>query len=219
MTVTALSIIQDAYERLNRLSPGEPLSADDAAFGLRRLNLLADELSAKNEFLSSDVITSAAQTGNLTLGAGSWAAIAPGAIIIGIATDNGPLSPITMQQYNSLYRPLSNGEPDVYAHDGLSTVFFSPVPTGQTLRLQTRVGVSQFADQTTAYTVPPGYKAFLGAALAVRCAVTLLGRIPPELMMAERRCADGIGSYKPAIMDVDNFNLPSHSGNILNDGY
>lgn len=216
MTVTALSIIQDAYERLNRLSPGETLSADDAAFGLRRLNLLADELSAKNQFLSRDLVTSVAQTGNITLGTGSWAAIASGDEIIGIATDNGPLSPITVQQYNNLYRPLSNGEPTVYAHDGLSTVFFSPVPTGQTLRVQTRIGVSQFADQSTAYTVPPGYKAFLGAALAVRCAVTLLGRIPPELMMAERRCADGVGSYKPAIIDVYSFATNAQNYNILN---
>lgn len=217
MTVTALAIIQDAYERLNRLSPGETLSADDAAFGLRRLNLLTDEISAKNQFLARDLITSVAQTGHITLGTGSWAAIPAGATIIGIATDNGALSPITVQQYNGLYRPLSNGEPVVYAHDGLSTVLFSPVPTGQTLYIQTRVGVSQFADQTTAYTVPPGYKAYLGAALAVRCAVTLLGRIPPELMMAERRCADGVGSYKPAIVDVHSFQACASCSNILND--
>lgn len=39
----ALDIIIDAYERCNRLSPGETLSADDAAFGFRRLGLLVDE--------------------------------------------------------------------------------------------------------------------------------------------------------------------------------
>lgn len=50
----ALDIIIDAYERCNRLSPGETLSADDAAFGLRRLNLLVDELSAHPLFLFKD---------------------------------------------------------------------------------------------------------------------------------------------------------------------
>ena len=74
----AIDIITDAYERCNRLSPGETLSADDAAFGLRRLNLLIDELSAQPLFLFKDTLTSAAQTGNITLGVGAWAAIAAG---------------------------------------------------------------------------------------------------------------------------------------------
>ena len=69
----ALAIIIDAYERCNRLSPGETLGADDAAFGFRRLNLLVDEMSASNTFLFKSVLTSAAQAGAITLGAGARA--------------------------------------------------------------------------------------------------------------------------------------------------
>lgn len=101
----ALDIIIDAYERCNRLSPGETLSADDAAFGLRRLNLLVDELSAHPLFLFKDTLTSVAQTGNITLGAGAWSAIAAGTEIIGAACDSLPMLPITVQQYNEQYRP------------------------------------------------------------------------------------------------------------------
>ena len=114
----ALDIITDAYERCNRLSPGEVLSADDAAFGFRRLTMLVDELSAQSLYLYKDTLTSAAQTWYITLGSGSWAAISPGEDIVGAACDSLPIDPITMQQYNEQYRPHTTGTPSVYAHDG-----------------------------------------------------------------------------------------------------
>lgn len=219
MTITALSVIQDAYERCNRLSPGEALSADDAAFGLRRLNALVDELSARSQFLYKNVQTSAAQTGNITLGAGSWAAINPGDEIISVAADNFPLRPITMQQYNELYVPTTTGTPNVWAQDGLSTVYLYPSPTGQSIRILTRTGVASFADQTTAYTVPAGYSSALGAALAVRIAPTLLGKLPPELVRAEKAAMGAIDGYQPAILDVTSYSRPRRSvGRIFNGG-
>lgn len=219
MTITALSVITDAYERCNRLSPGETLSADDAAFGLRRLNSLVDEMSAKAQFLYKNVQTSAAQTGDITLGAGSWVAINPGDEIVSVAADNFPLRPITMQQYNELYVPTTTGTPNVWAQDGLSTVHFYPSPNGQTIRILTRAGVAAFADATTVYTVPAGYAAFLGAALAVRVAPTLLGKLPPELVRAEKVCMDAIDGYQPAIVDVTSYTRPCRSaGRIFNGG-
>ena len=141
----ALDIIIDAYERCNRLSPGETLSADDAAFGFRRLGLLVDELSAQSLCLFRDVLTSATQTGSITLGAGSWAAIAPGSQIISAACDNLPVMQITMQQYNEQYRPAVTGSPALYAHDGFAAVFLWPEPAGQVITLQTRSTVSELS--------------------------------------------------------------------------
>lgn len=198
----ALDIIVDAYERCNRLSPGESLSADDAAFGLRRLNLLVDELSAQSLALFRDVLTSAAQTGSITLGAGSWAAIAPGSQIISAACDNLPMMQITMQQYNEQYRPFVTGTPSVYAPDGFSTIFLWPTPTGQTITLQTRSTVSEFADQTTDYTIPDGWANALGAALAVRIAPNILGQMPSSLLAAEAKAMGAVDKYEPAIVDV-----------------
>jgi hypothetical protein len=203
---TALAIITDAYERLNRLSPGEVLSADDAAFGLRRLNLLVDELAAQPAFLFRGVLTSAPQSGPITLGVGAWAAINPGDEIVSATANNLALSPITMQQYNELYRPDVTGTPTCWAQDGLGTVYLWPVPTGQTIKLMTRATVAAFADLTSDYTLVDGWVNALGASLAVRLAPTLLGGLPPELVRAESRAMGVVRRYQPAILNVDTYN-------------
>ena len=202
---TALSIIQDAYERCNRLSPGETLSADDAALGLRRLNLLVDEISGQNLFLFRSVITSAVQTGHITLGAGAWVNISPGDEIVSGTANNLVMAPITMRQYNELYAPAISGPPQLYASDGLGTVYLWPIAAGQTIKLQTRVTVSQFADQETDYILPDGYKSALGAGLAVRIAPSIMGSIPPYLARAEMALMMNISRYDPAIVPVDSF--------------
>ena len=201
----ALAIITDAYERCNRLSPGETLNADDAAFGFRRLNLLVDEMSASNTFLFKSVLTAAAQVGAIALGTGAWAAIAPGDEIVSATANGLTLAPISMAQYNGLSQPSVPGMPSVYAQDGLGTVFLWPVPNGQTIKLQTRTGVSAFVDQTTDYIVPDGYESALGAALAVRIAPVTLGAIPPYLLKAEAKCIGAISRYEPAIINVGSF--------------
>ena len=201
----SLDIIVDAYERLNRLSPGEVLDADTAAFGMRRLNLLVDEMTAQQQFLFQDVIVSAPQTGAITLAQGPWAAIQTGNDIVSIAATGLPVAMITMQQYNQIYDQTQGGNPTVYAPDGLGNVYLWPVPNGQTLRLQYRVGAAMFADYTTDYSMPAGYKSALGAALAVRLAPSVLGKVPPELMRAESKCMGAIDAYPPAMIDVDSY--------------
>jgi hypothetical protein len=203
---TALAIITDAYERLNRLSPGEVLSADDAAFGLRRLNLLVDELAAQPAFLFRAILTSAPQSGPITLGVGAWAAISPGDEIVSATANNLALSPITLQQYNELYQPNVTGTPTCWAQDGMGTVYLWPVPTGQTVKLMTRATVAAFADLTSDYTLVDGWTNALGASLAVRLAPTLLGGMPPELVRAESRAMGVVRRYQPAILNVDTYN-------------
>ena len=215
----AIDVITDAYERLNRLSPGETLNADDAAFGFRRLNLLVDAWSAKQEFLYRSVLTSAAQTGNITLAAGDWATIPAGTDILSINVDGVDITKLTMLQYSGLYSPTTTGSPVMWAHDGLSTVYLSPVATGQTIQILTRTGVATFADQTTTYTATPGYQDALGAALAVRLAPTVLGKLPGELVRAERAAMMGVMSFTPAVLDVYGYtNSLRESGTIAN-GY
>ena len=212
----AIDIIQDAYERMNRLYPGETLSADDADFGLRRLNLLVDEWSAKHQFLYRSVLTSAAQTGHITLAAGSWAAIPVGAEIVSVSVDNIPISPLTMQQYAGLVDPAATGTPVAWAQDGLSTVYLYPVATGQTVQLLTRVTATAFADLTTTYTAPPGYEAAMGASVAVRLAPTVLGEVPGHLLRAERLALSGIMGYEPAVVNYGSYQEAKPSGDILN---
>jgi hypothetical protein len=215
----AIDVIQDAYERLNRLSPGETLNADDAAFGFRRLNLLVDAWSARQEFLYKSVLTSAAQTGNITLAAGSWAAIPAGADILSINVDGADITKMTMLQYSGLYSPTATGSPVLWAHDGLSTVYLSPVATGQTIQILTRTGVATFADQTTTYTATPGYQDALGAALAVRLAPTVLGKLPGELVRAERAAMMGVMSFTPAVLDVYGYTDSAQQTGTIANGY
>lgn len=203
---TALAIITDAYERLNRLSPGEVLSADDAAFGLRRLNLLVDELSAQPSLLFRSILTSAPQSGPITLGVGAWAAINAGDDVISATANNLALSPITMQQYNELYQPNVTGTPTCWAQDGLGTVYLWPVPTGQTVKLMTRSTVAAFAELAADYVLADGWTNALGAALAVRLAPPLIGGLPAELVRAESRALGAVRNYQPAMLNVDTYN-------------
>jgi len=212
----ALDIITDAFERLNRLSAGETLNADDSAKGFRRLNLLVDEWSAKRQFLYKSVLTSAAQTGNITLAAGSWATIPVGTEILGVTVDEEPISKLTMLQYSGLYDPTQTGSPVAWAQDGLSTVYLYPVASGQTVQLLTAVTATAFADLTTTYTAPPGYENGLGAALAVRLAPSVLGKLPIELVRAEKAACMGIMGWEPAIVDYGSYQTAAPTGNILN---
>lgn len=211
----ALDIITDAYERLNRLSAGETLNADDSAKGLRRLNLLVDEWSAKVQFLYRSVLTSAAQTGHITLASGSWASIPVGTNILAASVDNIPLSELTMQQYAGLIDRTTTGSPVAWAQDGLGTVYFVPVPNGQTIQLLTSVGASSFADLTTTYTAPPGVENALGASLAVRLAPSTIGKVPPELLRAEKAALVGVMGVNPSIVDTREFSRAIPAGNIL----
>lgn len=201
----ALDIIKSAYQRCNRLSPGEVLNDDDAAFGFDRLTDLVDELSAQATFLYRDILTSAAQTGHITLGAGAWSAIAPGERIVGATCDNLPLAPITVQQYSEQYRPHSSGTPSVFAHDGMATVYLEPTPAGQVVTLQTRATVSRFADLLTVYAAPDGWRNALAAALAVRIAPNILGQIPASLLRAEKVAMGTVDGYTPAIVDAADY--------------
>lgn len=203
----AIEILQDAYERCNRLSPGEVLNADDIAFGLRKLNLLVDFLSAKNLFLFKDVLTSNAQSGNITLGTGVWSAIDPGTEIISATANNLPLLPMSMEQYNILYQPSVVGTPESWAQDGFSTVYLWPVASGQTIKLQTRTGVADFADaQDTDYTLLAGWKNALGASLAPILAETIVAGGPTASMYKKEKAAmDAIDAYKPSIVNVGSY--------------
>jgi hypothetical protein len=206
--VIARDIIVSAYKKLNRLSPGETLPADDLAFGLDTLNDLIDELSAQNQFLYRSTITSNAQSGHITLGTGVWAAINVGDQIVSGTADNIEMAPITVAQYNVIYNQLTTARPSVFANDGSSTVYLWPVPTGHVIKLQTRNTVTAFADLTTDYGAPDGWKAAISAGLAVRLATPILGKVPQDLARAESKAMGAVKNYEPAILNVETFNKP-----------
>ena len=211
-------IINDAYRRCNRLSPGEVLSGDDLEFGLLDLNVIVDELSAKRMFLYKALFTSNAQTGNITTGAAPWTAVPVGEEIRGVYVDNVPLLVATPEDFASIVDPTLSGIPYMYSYDGYNTISLYPRPAGQTLKIMTGTGVTQFADFTTEYLLPPGYKAYLGARLAVKRAPSIAKLTVLEkqnLDREETKAALGIMNYEPAILNVHGYGQYKRQGGSI----
>lgn len=212
---TATEIVTDAMRWLNRLSPGETLNADDLNFGFERLNVIVDKLSANRTFLFRQVITSAAQTGNITLGAGSWSAVPYGSHIVSVSVDGEEIARITPEQYAGEYDTTTSGSPSMWAQDGGANLYFVPVPDGQTIKTAHRVAVAEFADVTTDYDMPPGWKAYLGAALAVSLAPTFNPAALVALVREKKEAEKAVSWVEPAIADTLSYHLPRHRSRIL----
>lgn len=215
--VTARTIISLTLEGMNRLSPGETVDADLAAVCLRRLNSIADDWSAGRSMPPQEQIVAGAVTGqSLTLGAGAFAAIPAGTEVAQLQADGYPMAPITMAQYNTILEKVGPGRPEVWAYDGLSTIYLYPAASGNTINALSRKPFSQFADLDAEYLLPAGYQGAFAAALAVAMAPALLGKVTNELIMAERRAMFRIetANVEPAM--ISSSPLTSHcGGNIL----
>lgn len=217
----ATQLIEDGYRRCNRLSPGEVLNADDLDRGLDDLNVIVDELSVKERFLFKSVFTSAVQSSNITLGIGSWAALPPGIEIFGAYSDNVPLDYTTPERFAAVRLPATTGVPHMWTYDGFNAVSLYPVPTGQTIKLRTGSSVSTFADLETDYTLVPGYRAYLGARLAVKLhpsIAKLTAAEIAELRLEERRAAQAIQEIRPAVIDLTSYS-PSRYRETVSDPY
>lgn len=212
---TAVQIVTDAMRALNRLSPGETLAADDLVAGFDRLNLIVDTLSASKAFLYKTVITSAAQTGNITLAAGSWAAIPVGTRLVSVSVDGEEIPRITPKQYAAEYDTTTSGSPTRWTQDGHAAVQFVPVPNGQTVKVAHAVSVSAFADTTTDYTMPPGFKAYLAAATAVKMAPVYNPKMLVALLREEKAAAKAVAWVEPAIAGTLTYQMPRERSRIL----
>jgi hypothetical protein len=214
---TARNIIALALESMNKLAPGEALDADLSAACLRRLNAIADDWSAGRDMMPQDQTVTATVTGpTITLGAGDFAAISAGDEIIAMQADVVPMDPITIQQYNAIPVKTTQGRPQFWCADGLSTVYLYPVASANVLSVVTRKPFTQFADLDTAYTLPSGYQGAFSATLAVEMAPALIGKVSADLMARERKALFNIsqGTVRPAIVNANPLSRPV-GGNIL----
>ncbi len=207
---TGRTILQNALRfKLNRLSPGESADADTLDVGLDGLNEVVDEWNGQKSFLFRTIITSSvapisASTG--TLGT-TWTGIAAGDEILGMTyLLNGvdyPMAPLTMGQYHEqVHDKAEVSEPEFWAYDGLSTVYFYPVPNGKTIKIRTKAAVSAFADVDTDYTMPAGFKSALTDCVAEKLAFVMLGGVPPNIVQAARAARNRIAAQvcDPAII-------------------
>lgn len=203
---TARNIITLGLESMNRLAPGEALDADLAAACLRRLNSIADDWSNGRDMMPQEQTVSGSVTGaSLTLGAGSFANVAPGDEILSVTADNYRTSPITYKQYQDIFDKTITSRPTLWAHDGLSTVYLYPTASSNTIAVSTRKPFTVFADLDTAYTMPAGYEGAFAASLAVAMAPALLGKVSADLMARKREAMFNVqgANIRPAILNAN----------------
>jgi hypothetical protein len=207
---TAREILTDCLTfGLNRLSPGESADADTLAVGLRALNSVADEWNGSKSFLFRTIITSSASpisSATGTLGT-TWAGLSPGDEILGVTYlldgMDFPMAPLTMQQYHERVADKAEvSEPEFWAHDGLATVYFYPIPNSKTIKLRTKAAVSTFADIDTDYSMPAGYRSALSACVAELLAFSMLGGIPQNISVKAAAARNRIAAQAsdPAII-------------------
>lgn len=199
---TARTILQNALSfSLNRLSPGESADADTLATGLLALNDIVDEWNGTKSFLFRTIITASAapiSAATGTLGT-TWTGLAAGDEILGatylLDGMDFPMAQLTMRQYHEqVHDKAEVSEPEFWAHDGLSTVYFYPVPSAKTIKLRTKSAVTAFADIDTDYSMPAGVSSALTACVAEKLAFTMLGSVPQPIAMAARAAKNRIAA-------------------------
>lgn len=207
----ARDVLQDALTfHLNRLSPGETADADVLAFGLAALNNIADEWNGAKGFLFQETLTNSVapiSTASATLGT-NWIGLSPGDEILGASAvySTGldvPLDKITMEEYQGIALKAVSSLPEVFANDGAATVYFYPVPTGQTITLRTRKVIATFSDLDTDYVMPAGYRSALAACVAELLSTTLApGQIAACAQKAKKaRQRLSLQNIEPAIVN------------------
>jgi len=187
--MTGREWVQHALEEIGVLGEGETVSDDDAETSLRKGNLLIDELFLDRQWLhmvSRVTKTLTASVASYTIGAGgSINTVRPTWIDSAyLVMDTGaseptetPIAVLTDQQWQGIaQKGLESGLSQAIYYDhgwtaGLGLIYPWPIPNVGTTQLVLNlpsVAVTEFADLTTDYTFPVGYKAALVANLAIR---------------------------------------------------
>ncbi len=176
MPSTALDLITDALVTLGECGVGEPISAEDGAYGLLRLNSLLDSWSTRRLFIFTINISSyslIATNANYQIGpTGVFNAPRPLRIDAArILLDIGgeyvgvkDLDLLTQPEYVELSDKQATALiPEKLYNDGEypnSTLSLYPAPTctiPSKLELSTWTALAQFATLLTAFSFPPGY--------------------------------------------------------------
>jgi hypothetical protein len=185
---TALAIITGALQELGVVGAGDSLSAEDSSVSLLALNVLADAwLTEPNYMYATTTVSASLSAGDtsLTIGASQDLNTArpirleQGCFVTSSGIDY-PLAVITEAEYNAISdKSLSGAWPEVCFYDGGSptgNVYF--YPTGAcTVKLNVLTQLSQFADLTTSYTLPPGYERAFKFTLAEEVANTFRAKL------------------------------------------
>jgi hypothetical protein len=183
MADTVLDLITDAMQEINVVAAGETLAAEDATLGLRKLNGILDEWSARRIYVPNVNFSLYTLTANLqphTIGPTGTFVVSSRPVRI----ENAAL--VLSPSGNSVDIPLRIRDDNWWANQRVKTIttstptdlYYSPdMPNGSLylwpipnaangLRLETWSIVDKFADTSTALNLPPGYQRALTLTLA-----------------------------------------------------
>jgi hypothetical protein len=179
MATTARTLVTGAFEELGLVRPGETVEAEDAAFGLSRLNDMldawrTDPAFAFGEFFSVATLTPGTQS--LTIGTGQAfdvprpCYIGPGSFVRLTGQDE-PLTVITAQQYGSIdEKDQQTSWPAFVWLDGdwpVARVSFWPVASATvTVHLNLHEWVAPFGSLNASQDLAPGYAKAIRLSLA-----------------------------------------------------
>lgn len=205
-------------ETINSTGAGETISAEDIDYCLRRLNLIVDSMGASKANLFKDQLVSGVVTGaTLTIGAGSFATVSAGGEIQGMLADNYTMSPISFEQYRDIFDKNEQGRPVNYAYDGYDKIYLYPAATGNTMTIQCRQDIQQFANLDTDYLFPDGYFSAFVYWLADDIS-TAFGATNPQITRKKMEAMRAItaDNLRPLILHDKTYSMDYTSGNILN---
>lgn len=215
---SALDFGTRALIAIGVIDPTETPSSEDAATTLQVLNDWVDSLATQRlsiHFLTRTAKTLANGTASYTIGASGNIDVArPLWLDQGSArlvTDTGaatptevPLRVFTDDEWKAIaQKSLQSSMPIGIWYDhgwttGLARIYVWPIPNVGTtqLILYTPTAIAEFADQSTVYTFPPGYRRMIWANLAVE----LLAEYPEAKVSDEvrRMAANGLALIKRA---------------------
>lgn len=189
--MTAAELIKSTLQDLGVYGAGEDISAEDAVDSLERLNDLCDGLGLERMMMYAIVRTTkvlAANTASYTIGSGGDINIVRPTFLdhAGLIIDTSatipteiPLRIFTEQEWAGILQKtqtaaLAMGIRFDHAWSaGLGRIYVWPIPTVGTTELVLYTpgeATSEFADLTTEYTFPKGYRRFFRKALKVELA-------------------------------------------------
>lgn len=191
---TATEIITEAMRHLGVLSAGEVPNADDADTCLTALNTLVDawNLPSLTQYTTQDgTATLNAAATSLTIGPSQNINVTrPARIELGSWVRSGnvdyPMTQIDEAQYNAIpIKDLAGFVPTHFYYDpgaSTGTIYYWPAPAGSVVvHHPLAVQFSAFADLTTSYTFPQGYKRAFVFNLAVEVASAFEQPVTPFL--------------------------------------
>jgi hypothetical protein len=196
-----LDLITDALGEIGVLDPGEAVSANDAALGLRLLNRMIQEWN-QDQLLVYCInrVTFPLVPGQqgYTLGPGgnfvTTTTIRPGQIEMASVLVGGveiPVDIVTDEQWRDItVKATSSTFPLVMLPGGehpLQTLSMWPIPTVvNTIVLYIWNQVSNFAAVTTDVVLPQGYETALYTNLAIRMAPQFRANLKPETVLTAK---------------------------------